>query len=153
MSTSIKSSCRCKLPGELKWDIMEQTSHLPFAFGEADYCPLASTVHSISSGDDGWMMNNTQGINYSSEGPGGNSCKNSGAGPLWQELCVIFILPEAQGLSSGVRWTQLPVHLHLPLQLGSAGRCETGSGESHSSVWFLLQSSSLRHPLFSLITL
>lgn len=79
MFTSTKSSCRFKLPGELKWDTVGQLSHLPVAFGEPDYCSIASTVHPISSGDNGWKINNKEGISRSSEGPGGNSHKSSAA--------------------------------------------------------------------------
>ena len=67
MATSTKSSCR----GELKWDILGQLSHLPVAFGGADHCPVATTVHPITSEDDGWKFNNKLGMKCFSEGPGG----------------------------------------------------------------------------------
>lgn len=65
----------------IKLGIVGQLNHLPVSFGEAG-CALASTACAISSSDDGWKINDEQGINCSSEGPGEYSCKNSASGTL-----------------------------------------------------------------------
>lgn len=78
LPSPLRHACRCIKMGR-------SGTAESVAFGEAARCSLA-----ISSGDDGWKTGNKLGMKCSSEGPGGNSCKNSAAAPLWWELCVWF---------------------------------------------------------------